>query len=106
MGGAVRNTDAPPSSLPLNVRVFDRLPKLPVKVRFTNPQKTRYQTSNPEANSAVQLEEDGMFRSVKRIPAKKAEEALPGLMNGARGALVAEIMNGIAETLAKSCLYF
>jgi hypothetical protein len=51
-------------------------------------------------------EEAGMFRFPKRAPVPKSEEALPKLTESIRGTQIAEIMNGVAESLAKSNLYF
>lgn len=47
-----------------------------------------------------------MFRFLKWGTVKKSGDASSGRTNGVREAEIAEIINGVAETLAKSCLYF
>jgi hypothetical protein len=47
-----------------------------------------------------------MLPFVQRTPAKTSLEPLPGGMQGEHGKRIADIMNGVAETLSRSCLYF
>ncbi len=52
------------------------------------------------------MREDRILRFPSRTLTNRYDEALPRLTEGESATQIARIMNGVAETLAKSCLYF
>lgn len=96
-------------SFPLNMRFFNKQSAKPVVMPTAAPKKQGQEAPHLKPSPDMLLEDDDAVRlSPRRVqtPARKSEDAFPKLTDGALGMQIAEIMNGVAETLAKSCLYF
>lgn len=93
-------------SLPLNMRFFQKNSIKPVILPGA-AKKSDFKPSSQKPDLAMMMDDDEVMALFpRRVRAGKSEETLPRLTDGAVGTHISGIMNGIAETLAKSCLYF
>ncbi len=94
-------------SLPLNMPFFQKKEAKQEIAPTVNRTKANSDYTHLNSNVALLLDDEaGILRSIKRAPTRKPEKNLPKPTDGVLGTQIAEIMNGTAESLARSCLYF